>query len=255
MIKLPRDIAIEEYLNQMKLIQNAFLRLLNTEKDQEDESQKLILLLNSYEICDDCHKLRSFLHLISKIYNNYKHQSHFYDFFEKIILYYKEKIQQYYSNGDIFTIFKGNKKILLFLLKSNILTIDNFVLSEMDRKGYSFYFLPEIKNFFEQNDERYKNFLYNSHKQDIQKEIPENFEENREKGENHSYLCELIRNDSVDEFIAYVNQKSISLSSKISDSIYETHSFLVKNKNIQLIEYAAFFGSIQIFQCRIDSYS
>ena len=35
---------------------------------------------------------------------------------------------------------------------------------------------------------------------------------------------------------------------KISSSFYETNSFLLKKKTISLIEYSAFFGSIQIFQ-------
>ena len=75
----------------------------------------------------------------------------------------------------------------------------------------------------------------------------EKFTECRIKGQNASYICELIRQDSVEEFITYVNKNNISLSSVINESIFETNSFLI-NKNPQLIEYAAFFGSIQIFQ-------
>ena len=66
-------------------------------------------------------------------------------------------------------------------------------------------------------------------------------------GENDSYICELIRNDSIDDFIIYVNQKNLSLFSTINDSIFETNSFLI-GKKINLIEYAAFYGSIQIFR-------
>ena len=67
-------------------------------------------------------------------------------------------------------------------------------------------------------------------------------------GENESYICKVIRDDNVVEFITYVNQNSISLNSNIRTSIYETNSFLLKAYNLSLIEYAAFFGSIQIFQ-------
>ena len=91
-------------------------------------------------------------------------------------------------------------------------------------------------------------------KQEIEQEMKNiypdifvNFEEKRQKGENDSYLCELIRTDSIEDFISYVNQKNISLSSKIKSSIFETNSFLVE-KEPSLIEYTAFFGSIQIFQ-------
>ena len=66
----------------------------------------------------------------------------------------------------------------------------------------------------------------------------------------------MIRDDNVVEFITYVNKNNISLNSMIQTSIYETNSFLLKKQSVlrrnddgvTLIEYAAFFGSIQIFQ-------
>ena len=62
----------------------------------------------------------------------------------------------------------------------------------------------------------------------------------------------------VTEFAAHLTRNDISLNSKIQPSMYETNSFLLKNpkksnQNSQndgcfsLIEYAVFFGSIQIF--------
>lgn len=57
----------------------------------------------------------------------------------------------------------------------------------------------------------------------------------------------LIQNDLVEEFISLINNKRISLKSKINRSIYETNLFLL-DKEPNLIEYASFFGSIQIFQ-------
>ena len=57
----------------------------------------------------------------------------------------------------------------------------------------------------------------------------------------------MIRNDLIDDFISYVNQKDYPLKSSINPSIYETNVFLLKSKPT-LIEYAAFFGSIQIFK-------
>ena len=57
----------------------------------------------------------------------------------------------------------------------------------------------------------------------------------------------MIRQDSVEEFIKYVNQKNFLLTSKVNRSIFETNTFLIENEPT-LIEYAFFFGSIQIFQ-------
>ena len=81
----------------------------------------------------------------------------------------------------------------------------------------------------------------------MEKNIDQNFEKKRQQGENDSIISTLIRNDSVEEFISYVNRFNIYLCSQIETSYYETNRFIMEN-NPSLIEYAAFFGSIQIFQ-------
>ena len=77
--------------------------------------------------------------------------------------------------------------------------------------------------------------------------MPVDFYEKRKRGENDGFICSLIQKDSIDNFIIYVNKNLISLNSIIKPSNYETNNFLFKNNNITLIEYATFFGSIQIF--------
>ncbi|KAK8899033.1 hypothetical protein M9Y10_001330 [Tritrichomonas musculus] len=112
--------------------------------------------------------------------------------------------------------------------------------------------------------------------EEIKNDLPANFFENRKKGENDSYICKLIQEELIEEFITYVNQSNISLKSTIKPSIYETNAFLIQKQNesndnspgisgfsfgfnqcnsndiinngVTLMEYAAFFGSIQIFQ-------
>ena len=74
------------------------------------------------------------------------------------------------------------------------------------------------------------------------------FEEKYQIGENDLCICSLIRSDSVEEFITYVNRTNLSLLTKIKPFVYETHSFLI-NKKTTMNEYAAFFDSIQIIQC------
>ena len=57
------------------------------------------------------------------------------------------------------------------------------------------------------------------------------FSRTEEAGENESYLSKLIRGDSVEDFIAYVNKMNISLNATIIPSIYETNSFLIKKQS------------------------
>ena len=117
---------------------------------------------------------------------------------------------------------------------------------------YPQYFSLEIKSFInlKQSQNHKKIYQLLSQKNlidEIMKEIPDDFNKKRKIGENDSYICSLIRNDSIDEFVAFIEKNNYSRQSLINSSIYETNSFLIKNQNQQLIEYAAFFGSIQIF--------
>ena len=63
---------------------------------------------------------------------------------ENIITYFKKDILKQFQNCEIFTIFKNDKKILLFLLKSEILKIDQFVIQKFKCKENSSYFFPEV---------------------------------------------------------------------------------------------------------------
>ena len=122
--------------------------------------------------------------------------------------------------------------------------LKNIESYDTQEKQYFYYFYPEIKSLIDIKA-----------REKIEKELLEqnsnifnNFNENRKIGENDSYICSLIREDSVEEFIAYVNRINLKLTTTISHSIFETNIFLIEQEKTSLIEYSAFFGSIQIFQ-------
>lgn len=89
------------------------------------------------------------------------------------------------------------------------------------------YFYPEIKSFLDESVTKSieKQFI------EMDPNFISTFDEKRQIGENDSYICKLIRNDSVEEFVSYVNRSNIPLSSSIKSSIFETNPFLVKNEN------------------------
>lgn len=79
----------------------------------------------------------------------------------------------------------------------------------------------------------------------------------RKRGEHGREICSIIRQDLLKEFI--VNKSDIHIADKIKTSIFETNEFLIKmnqpkkdgrdnDKSLTFIQYAAFFGSVQIFQ-------
>ena len=84
--------------------------------------------------------------------------------------------------------------------------------------------------------------------QGTEKQEEKEFYEKRKKGENDNYICQIIQQDLIDDFVIYVNHKNLPIQTTkiIPESIFETNSFLLKNEP-SLIEYAAFYGSIQIF--------
>ena len=114
---------------------------------------------------------------------------------------------------------------------------------EKNCSKYCYFFYLEIKDYVgEQKSKSIEEEITS-----IDPKILSSFNAKRHECQNDSYVCSLIRNDFVEEFIAYVNQACISLTSKIKTSIFETNEFLIENEPT-LIEYSAFYGSIQIFQ-------
>ena len=94
-----------------------------------------------------------------------------------------------------------------------------------------------------------KPFLDDEQLSQIQDKLPDmsldDFKLNQKNGENEKLICYYMRNDMVEDFIRLINQTNLSLETTIDESIFETNAFLI-DKEPTLIEYATFFGSLQI---------
>lgn len=116
---------------------------------------------------------------------------------------------------------------------------------------YSEYFTPEIMQFITNDFGKQYPYIdrihYDFNNKKIKEEIKD-FIEKRKIGENDNFLCKLIREDNIKEFIDYTKQSNISLTSSIKYSVFETNKILDHCSEKSLIEYASFFGSIQIFK-------
>lgn len=73
-----------------------------------------------------------------------------------------------------------------------------------------------------------KEFIEEKYQEQIESEIFPIFEEKCQLCEKDSYICTLIREDSVEEFVSHVNRTNLSLYTQIEPSIYETNSFLIR---------------------------
>ena len=231
----------QDFFKSMRTIQTYILddleNIQNPIKENYEKVTKFILDV----IGHDSDRIKSILYMISHISNNHHRTPDFFNKIFRIILLLKQEIKSNLSNNTIFNIFQRNKRVLLFLFDEDILTIDDNLLSKFSNKKYIQYHYNEYFN------KEVLSFHKKSVNNEMDGEEEDNYEDLRRIGENEKYICELIRNDLIKEFIIYVNKNNIPLNTKIHTSIYETNKFLIKNTPT-LIEYSAFFGSIEIFQ-------
>ena len=231
---------VQSYLEKMKEIQNYIIKYLDYGNNNQEETDNFIELINDFQIQEDKNEFKSFLRVLLNLSNEHRRYSGFFDKIFQILQFFIPQLTDCFTNKEIFNIFKENKRILLFLIEEQILRFNKYVASEIVRLKYYYYFYPEIKQI---------NFYINDKKAtEYEENLNDKFEENRRIGENNNNLCNLIRNDIIKEFIIYVNQTNLPIKTyRIQHSIFETNNFLI-NKKPTLIEYSAFFGSIQIFR-------
>lgn len=85
------------------------------------------------------------------IANNLRCQAGFFNKIERILIQYKDKIKKPNTNIEIYEKFESNKQLLYFLIKNQILEMDNKVMQMIESKielngiNYSAFFLKEIQ--------------------------------------------------------------------------------------------------------------
>ncbi|KAK8898026.1 hypothetical protein M9Y10_000276 [Tritrichomonas musculus] len=227
---------IDSYLEGAQKLQVAVLNFIENEDNAEKNLKLLRKIFDEQKIIENHDDFKTFLYLLLNIIENHHRIPGFFGKFEQIFNIFKNDIQNNFSYSEILSIFDKKQRILMSLIKTELLKPEDMIQSYYDELNQCEYELlfPELEPHL-------------FHKPAFTITDKENYEENRHAGENEDIICKMIREDSIDEFIRYVNQKCISLQSLIPPSIYETNSFLIGRKETSLIEYAAFFGSIQIF--------
>ena len=244
--KSPKFNFWNAFLKEMKEIQEMLLTIINEGDNNNKILEQLVSKIQEKRI------LHEFLYLLSTISNNSHRTHNFFTKVETILIKILPIIQENFSNSQLWHIFKENKRLLLFLLQQKLIIINEDIITTYinghDEYNYKYYFYPEIKPFLDQKE-----------CQSIEREINsiEDFEDKRKRGENDCLICELLREDKMNAFVDYVNRNDIKLRKfEIELSIFETNPLLYRK--VSLIQYASFFGSINIFtylilnRCSID---
>ena len=218
--------SFQEYLDKMREIQSNLLDFIEDDQNADENFPALQLFFEKLSIQDNKHDLSFLFHLLTKIADNHYRGPFFFEKIEKILKLFKDDIKKYFSNSEIFNIFKGNKRVLLFLIEENIMKIDEYIYKKITtgkyaKRFYPQYFAPEILPFgkvewpnnFNKEVENFNekvdlfNILFFEKEEEEENELPEHFYELRKIGENENCICRLIRNDSVVEFINYLDEK------------------------------------------------
>ena len=236
---------IQSYLTNMKNIQENILLYLEETDNIDIAFTDLVnrIQQTNYHLNKD--EFASILSLLIKISKNYHRSTDFFSKLDRIFKYFETIIKGTFSNSELYRIVRKNKRVLLFLIKEGILTVDDNIAKQIlyESENFAKFFYPEIKDFIH-NEE-----ILSELRKDIDDD--HDFEQKRNEGENDNYICNLIRNDLVEDFVSHHTRSNFSLNNSISPSIFETNSFILnqikKGKNPTLIEYAAFYGSISIF--------
>ena len=223
---------IANYFSEMHVLQMFILDILGTTDDYKKELGRIFEI--SHDIKNNKYKIKSILHLIESITSNHFYDKNYWERIEDILLLIKDDITNLLTNDEIFTIFKNNKKMILFLFQSNILIPDHSIFVILTNQTYEnfqndYYFYTELNQFYVSNE-----------KYDECSNLKDNLlhEQKRQLGENDNDICHLIRNDLLNEFISYLNKNNLSPNYEIIPSMYETNQFLIQNK-ANLINYSA----------------
>ncbi|KAK8871824.1 hypothetical protein M9Y10_007569 [Tritrichomonas musculus] len=256
--------SFTESINKKKKIEESLLEFLEEESNAEENYENFVQVIKDQKIQEDKYELKSLIQMISEIGNNHQRIFNFIEKMERLLILLKTDLNKYFTNSEKYEFFKGNKRLLLFLIEEKIVTIDETIFSSLTSEDnkvmrYIEYFGPEIKEILTEDFiETYFNKHTEVKKEEILKRLPneigEEFYDKRKIGENDNELCEMIREKKTKDFIVYVNLNNIRLKSYIEESIFETNSFLITDENkktkaikkVTLIEYAAFFESNEI---------
>lgn len=217
----------------MEEFQEIILAYLESENDSDQNFGDLIKYSQSKHNFDDRMELYEKLKMISSLIRNHHRSPDFYNRVKQIFIFFKNKIEQTFSNFELYDIFKNDSLVIFILYDIKMITIDKCNISQF----YYYYFSPEIQKFIE-----------NDTKETIENELSQSQTNVLEEINKKTYVHNLIQNDLIEDFISYVNRFNISLEKTIiQNSTYEKNEFLI-DKKPTFIEYAAFYGSIQIFQ-------
>ena len=120
----------------MSIFEEKLLNFLDGKDHEEENHENIVQILKDENILTNPYDLKIILYLIDRISNDHHRYPNFLNKIFQILKMIKNEIQKYYSNDQLFKIFKTNKRILLFLIEEHIFQIDYSIYKEMMNDKY-----------------------------------------------------------------------------------------------------------------------
>lgn len=247
------DIDISEQLKEIQLMNEEMIHIQSVIVsciDNNEPFDELPDILQQYNILNDLSLFHDFLCLLNSISYS-RIQTNQKNMINDIIINLKDQILQYFKKNEIYSIFKLNLPILLCLYENEIISYDQISKSQVFIFGN--YFLAEkIEHegilepmpFYANEME----FYYQNHLDE--------YIQYRKEYHSESDIAKFIRNDDIESFTDLIGHANIPLDSHIPPSLFESDINLAHNMR-SLIEYAAAFGSLNIFKflyCQLQTF-
>ncbi|OHT14830.1 hypothetical protein TRFO_14777 [Tritrichomonas foetus] len=223
--------VVQLHMSEMNDLIEVQDMLLNISQYNEEETFEYFSNSPFFESKDH---LRTLLNSIIAALNsrptNYQH-------YVNLISYLIPIITTFFQQEELVEEIFGHNIIRLRLLEENIIDFSQIYKYDKSESTF-FFFAPEFQKYYPEYFDENKIIVRNLNM--------ENHIIKRLEGMNESEIAIIIRNDDIEQFQSFISRTNTSLNSNIPNSFYEICLFL-KN-SVSLIEYAAFFGSTEIFK-------
>lgn len=230
-----QDYDSQHYIDARNEISSSILKYIDNNTNEEDNFQSIIQVIQKHKIQENSEEFIIFIKLINQISEMHHYSINMYEKLTKILQYVKEDLLKHFTNEEIIQIF-ANKKILLNLIKENIIKIDKSTAQQIDKLDSKIrdFFYPEIKAFLDDPKEP--------------ENMPPDFEEKRKDPFGKDTAIRCYQTDDLDGFISYIEEKkgAITKDSGLAPYFYEYYGY-ASLEQAALIEFAAYYGSKKIF--------
>ena len=132
-----KRIEVDKYVKTMKNIYSSILKFIEEEDLSGSNYSSLQKVFDDSNIRKEKYILKLTLRLLSSISNNHQRVPNFFPKIFQILKEFEKQIKTNFSNQSIFNIFKGNKRILLFLIEEQILFLNKTIINVFQTPKYT----------------------------------------------------------------------------------------------------------------------